>query len=367
MTVIFNTLLTTNDQPLVGRTVRLELVSPGFVDDQQAEIVRVAVTVTDATGKYQFVDVEPNATIDPANTYYLVHEPGVTVPWPIVVPNSGVAQWVKGLLVDPPPPGPLIVSGSVGPTGPAGPGLPPGGTAGQVPAKVDGTDYNTHWVDQSGGGGGAVSSVNGHTGTVVLAASDVGADAAGAAAAAQTAAATDATGKVATEATARIAGDAASVSTAAADATSKVAAEATARNTAIAAQHTTDVGLFDAAGAAATAQTAAAADATSKVAAEAALRTTADTTEATARAAADTAEATARAAGDALLAPLSSMKETITYNSDGTVNTVTETVSGAVTTYTYNSDGTVATESRVLGGTTLRTFSYSGGNLVGIS
>ena len=66
--------------------------------------------------------------------------------------------------------------------------------------------------------------------------------------------------------------------------------------------------------------------------------------------------------------PISSAKETITYDASGNVQTVTETTSGAVTTYTYNADGSPATESRVLNGvTTLRTFSYSGGNLVGIS
>lgn len=33
-------------------------------------------------------------------------------------------------------------------------GVPTGGTAGQVLAKVDATDHNTEWVDQTGGGGG---------------------------------------------------------------------------------------------------------------------------------------------------------------------------------------------------------------------
>lgn len=32
-------------------------------------------------------------------------------------------------------------------------GIPTGGTAGQVLAKIDGTDYNTHWVTGGGGGG----------------------------------------------------------------------------------------------------------------------------------------------------------------------------------------------------------------------
>lgn len=44
-------------------------------------------------------------------------------------------------------------TGPQGPAGPAGPGVPTGGTAGQVLAKVDSTDYNTQWVNQSGGGG----------------------------------------------------------------------------------------------------------------------------------------------------------------------------------------------------------------------
>lgn len=42
-----------------------------------------------------------------------------------------------------------------GTDGAAGQGVPTGGTAGQVLAKVDGTDYNTQWVTPSGGGGGA--------------------------------------------------------------------------------------------------------------------------------------------------------------------------------------------------------------------
>lgn len=37
----------------------------------------------------------------------------------------------------------------------SGQGVPTGGTTGQVLAKIDGTDYNTEWVDQSSGGGGS--------------------------------------------------------------------------------------------------------------------------------------------------------------------------------------------------------------------
>jgi hypothetical protein len=45
---------------------------------------------------------------------------------------------------------PGTLTGSVGVPGPAGPGVPTGGTTGQVLAKIDGTNYNTEWVDQSG-------------------------------------------------------------------------------------------------------------------------------------------------------------------------------------------------------------------------
>lgn len=38
-------------------------------------------------------------------------------------------------------------TGDTGPTGPAGPGVPTGGTTGQVLAKIDGTNYNDHWID----------------------------------------------------------------------------------------------------------------------------------------------------------------------------------------------------------------------------
>lgn len=47
-------------------------------------------------------------------------------------------------------------AGANGAAGAAGPGVPTGGTAAQVLAKIDGADYNTGWVDPPvGGGGGA--------------------------------------------------------------------------------------------------------------------------------------------------------------------------------------------------------------------
>jgi YD repeat-containing protein len=57
--------------------------------------------------------------------------------------------------------------------------------------------------------------------------------------------------------------------------------------------------------------------------------------------------------------------QAITYNADGSVATVTE--NGITTSYTYNADGTVATDSRTVGGvTTVRTYTYTDGNLTGI-
>jgi len=51
---------------------------------------------------------------------------------------------------------PFLATGIKGDTGAAGldgQGVPVGGTAGQVLAKIDSTDYNTEWVDATGGGG----------------------------------------------------------------------------------------------------------------------------------------------------------------------------------------------------------------------
>ena len=39
--------------------------------------------------------------------------------------------------------------GPMGPMGPTGQGVPAGGLAGQVLSKIDGTDYNTQWVDDT--------------------------------------------------------------------------------------------------------------------------------------------------------------------------------------------------------------------------
>lgn len=44
-------------------------------------------------------------------------------------------------------------TGATGPQGPAGVGVPAGGTTGQVLKKKSGTDYDTEWANEEGGGG----------------------------------------------------------------------------------------------------------------------------------------------------------------------------------------------------------------------
>ena len=48
-----------------------------------------------------------------------------------------------------------VPSGADGQDGADGEGVPVGGTTGQILAKIDGTDYNTEWVDAPSGGGSA--------------------------------------------------------------------------------------------------------------------------------------------------------------------------------------------------------------------
>ncbi len=84
------------------------------------------------------------------------------------------AEGPKGDTGEPGDVGPQGPPGVDGSDGAPGIGIPTGGSAGQVLAKNSGGDYDTEWVDQSGGGGGgAVDSVNGQTGVVVLDQDDV--------------------------------------------------------------------------------------------------------------------------------------------------------------------------------------------------
>ena len=52
------------------------------------------------------------------------------------------------------PQGPQGNPGADGTNGTDGVGLPAGGTAGQIPSKIDATDFNVQWIDPPSGGGG---------------------------------------------------------------------------------------------------------------------------------------------------------------------------------------------------------------------
>lgn len=50
--------------------------------------------------------------------------------------------------------------GIQGPAGAAGQGVPTGGTANQILAKIDSTDYNTQWINNTGGSGGGGTEID---------------------------------------------------------------------------------------------------------------------------------------------------------------------------------------------------------------
>jgi hypothetical protein len=63
--------------------------------------------------------------------------------------NSLIAGTLSGTVATPGATGPAGPAGPAGSQGIPGVGVPVGGTAGQVLAKVDGVNYNTEWIDQS--------------------------------------------------------------------------------------------------------------------------------------------------------------------------------------------------------------------------
>ncbi|MGA0848169.1 MAG: hypothetical protein ACO3PY_06150, partial [Pontimonas sp.] len=71
--------------------------------------------------------------------------------------NLGTLAGPQGIQGDPGPAGADGadgVPGADGADGADGVGVPAGGTTGQVLGKASGADYDTAWVDQTGGGGG---------------------------------------------------------------------------------------------------------------------------------------------------------------------------------------------------------------------
>lgn len=126
--------------------------------DLHSEKINPRIDTGKATWTVTFLDVKANGE-------------KVTFTGGRIDPLPGDNDLVELLPVQPASGGTIAIT-----RGPAGVGVPEGGTAGQVLAKSTGDDYDTEWVAQSSGGGsGDVASVNGQTGAVVLDAADVGA------------------------------------------------------------------------------------------------------------------------------------------------------------------------------------------------
>lgn len=92
---------------------------------------------TGPIGPVQYVSTSDNPPATPATgQLWFESDTGNTFIW-YTDPSS--SQWVQI---------------NVGPPGPTGQGVPAGGTAGQVLAKISSVNYATQWVDQTGGSGG---------------------------------------------------------------------------------------------------------------------------------------------------------------------------------------------------------------------
>lgn len=181
MTVVQNTATDPGGDPLVSINVRISLVTgspntPGYT--ASGEIAGTFTVPTDTAGHWS-ATLTPNSSITPANSYYQVVE-GQAIS-NIVVPATGGPYLLGDLLVTPPPTGtPLGITGvqvagngTIAGVRPeinliAGAGMTVTATDNAGAGRVDVTLA-------SSGGGGAVASVNGHTGTVVLGAADVSA------------------------------------------------------------------------------------------------------------------------------------------------------------------------------------------------
>ena len=148
--------------PLANHRVKVRLIHGGAGGTVDGNLIAEDVTVKlDADGGS--VDLYPTDAISPPGCFYrfTVDNSSPTIVRDISVPASGPVAWTDAaiLLEDPVPP--VTIPAAVS------------GTAGQVLGVVDPGDGPRYdLIDQTGGG--AVDSVNGQTGTVVLDADDIG-------------------------------------------------------------------------------------------------------------------------------------------------------------------------------------------------
>jgi hypothetical protein len=168
VTVLFKA-LDAGRQPVSGRTVTGRLRGPdGWLTDHTGAIITDSKTTSGEDGQVQ-LQLTPQAEIAATGTCYEIHIADTFARFYCVVPVSASPVQLADILVDPDTLEPVsadtvplwLTRAELG---------QPGGVA---PLDDDGLVPAEHLP--AGSGGGAVDSVNGHTGVVVLAAADVGA------------------------------------------------------------------------------------------------------------------------------------------------------------------------------------------------
>lgn len=221
---------------------KVTITAPSLITLSGADTVAAGAVVAtlDASGSFSVVLVATdNAAMQPTGWAYNVSEALTSFTprnYSIMLPQATPVVALADIAPADPADGSYILV--TGPTGAAGKTILSGTVAPAVGVGTAGDFYinTTSWtiygpktttwptgVALGSGGGGVIASVNGHTGTVVLTASDVGADASGAATAAQTAAATYTDSAIAAEVTARNAAVAVEVTARGAAITAEVA------------------------------------------------------------------------------------------------------------------------------------------------
>jgi hypothetical protein len=281
VTTVQNTATDPGGEPL-RINVRVTLMTgspntPGYTGS--GDIAGTLSISTDVSGHWS-ADLTPNASITPGNTWYQVVE-GQAIS-NIVVPASGGPYLLGDLLVTPPTSGtPLGITGvQVAADGTIAGVRPEINLISGSNVIVTATDNPSAGrvdvaVSATGGGGGAVASVNGQTGAVVLAAADVSAIPVNAEGAASGVATLDGSGHLTAAQAANL--------LAAANNLSDLANTTTARtNLGLGTAATASASAFDTAGSATAAQSAAQTFATNAVAGETTRAEAAEATKLTA-------------------------------------------------------------------------------------
>lgn len=180
MTLVTGTALDSAKAPIPYAQITITLVTgtpngPGYTS--LGELYGAHETTADNKGAWS-IDLTPTSQVSPANTYYQVQE-GLAISI-IQVPATGGPYEISTLLVTQPPTpsAPGITAVQVAAAGTVEGSRPEinfvAGT-GMGVAVADDPSNNRVDVTLTSFGGAPVSSVNGYTGAVVLAASDVGA------------------------------------------------------------------------------------------------------------------------------------------------------------------------------------------------